>query len=67
MGRKKSVTFPKRRLIYSIFVLLCLGLASCTAVRTITNTAETKKNEDGTTLIQTKVVESYVGTKQSKI
>lgn len=65
MGRKKTVTFPKRRLIYILLVPLCLGLASCSAVRTITNTAESKTTEDGTYVIQTKITESYVGTKNN--
>ena len=65
MGRKKSVTFPKRRLIYAFLVTMCLGLASCSAVRTITNTSESKTSEDGTVVIQTKITESYVGTKNN--
>lgn len=66
MGRKKNVTLTRKRLIVTSVLLSTLLLSSCSAVRTITNTAESKSTEDGTTVIQTKIVESYVGTKDSK-
>ena len=65
MGRKRSVTFPKRRLIFSLVALCCL-LSSCEVVRTITTTSESKCVDSTNYVIQTKVVESYVGSKQNK-
>lgn len=68
MGRKRSVTFPKRRLIFSlVLALLCCLLCSCEVVRTITTTSEAKSLDSTNYVIQTKVVESYVGSKQNKI
>lgn len=66
MKRKKSITIPKRRLVFSLVVLLGLILNSCSAVRTIITSAETKTTENGNVTIQTKTTESYVGKKQGQ-
>lgn len=66
MSRKKSVTIPKRRLVFTLAILVGLTLSSCSAVRTITNTAESFEDEKGMKVIQTKIVESYVGTKEKR-
>lgn len=64
MSRKRTITIPKRRLLYSF--LVALSLTSCTAVRTIVTSAETKTTENGNVTIQTKTTESYVGKKTNQ-
>lgn len=39
------------------------GITSCTAVRTITTTAESKQVGDTSIVIQTRTIEQYTGTK----
>lgn len=63
MKRKKAITIPKRRLIYTTLLLVGVLLSSCQAVRTITTTAESKQIGDTCIVIQTKTTESYVGKK----
>lgn len=64
MARKKSVTLTRKRLVFIGAIMSALLLPSCQAVRTVTTTAETVKDGDKHTIIQTKVTESYVGKKQ---
>lgn len=58
----------KKAIIYFIGALatalgILWGMTSCTAVRTITTTAESKQVGDTSIVIQTRTVEQYTGTK----
>lgn len=61
--KKVRGTFTRTRRILTAIVACCV-LSSCQAVRTITTSAETKQLGDTCVIIQTKVIESYVGKKQ---
>lgn len=60
---KRSGTFTRTRRIALMAVLLSL-MTSCEVVRTITTTAESQKVDDKNIIIQTKTIESYVGSKK---
>lgn len=64
MKRKVRITIPKRRLIYVALLSLGISLTSCEVVRCITTTAETLQEDNKTTIIQTKTIESYTGQKK---
>lgn len=61
--KKVRGTFTRTRRILTAIVACCV-FSSCQAVRTITTSAETKQLGDTCVIIQTKVIESYVGKKQ---
>ncbi len=66
MKQKKSRgTFTRtRRICMAIMaVLMC---TSCEVTRVITTTAESKVNDDKNIIIQTKTIESYMGSKNVK-
>lgn len=61
-------TNVKKAIIYLVGALatalgLLWGMTSCTAVRTITTSAESKQIGDTSIVIQTRTIEQYTGTK----
>lgn len=60
---KRSGTFTRTRRIALVSVLLSL-MTSCEVVRTVTTTAESQQVDEKNIIIQTKTIESYVGTKK---
>lgn len=61
--KKVRGTFTRTRRIIAGAIVLSL-LTSCEVVRTITTTAESKLIDDKNVIVQTKTIESYVGTKK---
>lgn len=61
--KKIRGTFTRTRRIIAVFAAITL-LTSCEVVRTITTTAETQQVDDKNVIIQTKTIESYVGSKK---
>ena len=60
MTRKKLIKIILSVAVAALTALAgCLGLQSCTAVRTITNRSEFYQRGDTSVMIQTKTVESY--------
>ena len=60
MTRKKLIKIILSVAVAALTALAgCLGLQSCTAVRTITNRSELYQRGDTSVMIQTKTVESY--------
>lgn len=58
----------KKAIIYLVSAIatalgILFGLSSCTAVRTITTTAESKQVGDTSIVIQTRTIEQYTGIK----
>lgn len=45
-------------------IAVAFGLSSCQVQRTITSTAESYQRGDTSTIIQTKTIETYTGTKK---
>lgn len=58
---KKAVVYLVGAIATTLGILF--GLSSCTAVRTITTTAESKQVGDTSIVIQTRTIEQYTGTK----
>lgn len=58
---KKAIVYLVGAIATALGILF--GLSSCTAVRTITTTAESKQIGDTSIVIQTRTVEHYQGTK----
>ena len=58
---KKAVVYLVGAIATALGILF--GLSSCTAVRTITTSAESKQFGDTSVVIQTKTIEQYTGTK----
>lgn len=61
--KKVRGTFTRTRRIIAGAIVLSL-MTSCEVVRTITTTAESKQIDDKNIIVQTKTIESYVGTKK---
>lgn len=61
--KKVRGTFTRTRRIIAGAIVLSL-MTSCEVVRTITTTAESKRIDDKNVIVQTKTIESYVGTKK---
>lgn len=61
--KKIRGTFTRTRRFLPIIMAGVLSLSSCEVVRTITTTAESQKVDDKNVIIQTKTIESYVGSK----
>lgn len=61
--KKVRGTFTRTRRIIACAIVLSL-MTSCEVVRTITTTAESKQIDDKNVIVQTKTIESYVGTKK---
>ncbi len=61
--KKVRGTFTRTRRIIAGAIVLSL-MTSCEVVRTITTTAESKQIDDKNVIVQTKTIESYVGTKK---
>lgn len=61
--KKIRGTFTRTRRIMTATAFLLL-MTSCEVVRTITTTAECTKVDDKNVIIQTKTIESYVGSKK---
>lgn len=58
---KKAIIYIVGALATALSILW--GMTSCTAVRTITTTAESKQIGDTSIVIQTRTIEQYTGTK----
>lgn len=58
---KKAIVYLVGAIATALGILF--GLSSCTAVRTITTTAESKQVGDTSIVIQTRTVEQYTGSK----
>ena len=58
---KKAIIYLVSSLAIALSILW--GMTSCTAVRTITTTAESKQIGDTSIVIQTRTIEQYTGTK----
>lgn len=58
--KKVRGTFTRTRRIMTSLVLVTL-MTSCEVVRTITTTAECTQVDDKNVIVQTKTIESYVG------
>lgn len=58
---KKSIIYLLGALATALSILW--GMSSCTAVRTITTTAESKQVGDTSIVIQTRTIEQYTGKK----
>lgn len=59
----------KRAIVYLVSAAatalgILFGLSSCTVVRTITTSAESKQFGDTSIVIQTKTIEQYTGAKE---
>lgn len=61
--KKVRGTFTRTRRIIAGAIVLSL-MTSCEVIRTITTTAESKQIDDKNVIVQTKTIESYVGTKK---
>lgn len=61
--KKIRGTFTRTRRIIAGAIVLSL-MTSCEVVRTITTTAESKQIDDKNVIVQTKTIESYVGSKK---
>ena len=61
--KKVRGTFTRTRRIMTAIALVTL-MSSCEVVRTITTTAESTQVDDKNVIIQTKTIESYVGSKK---
>lgn len=61
--KKIRGTFTRTRRIMMALAFVSL-MTSCEVVRTITTTAESTKVDDKNLIIQTKTIESYVGSKK---
>lgn len=60
-GFKKAIIYLLGALATALGILW--GMTSCTAVRTVTTTAESKQLGDTSIVIQTRTLEQYTGTK----
>lgn len=60
-GCKKAIIYLLGALATALGILW--GMTSCSAVRTVTTTAESKQIGDSSVVIQTRTVEQYTGTK----
>lgn len=61
--KKIRGTFTRTRRIMAVCAAITL-LTSCEVVRTVTTTAETQQVDEKNVIIQTKTIESYVGSKK---
>lgn len=59
---KKAIVYLVGAIATALGILF--GLSSCTAVRTVTTTAESKQIGDTCVVIQTKTIEQYTGIKE---
>jgi cysteine synthase len=60
-SKKKAIIYLLGALATALGILW--GMTSCTAVRTITTTAESKQVGDTSIVIQTRTIEQYTGVK----
>ena len=57
---KKQFEYTAILIVLLIFILACI-LSGCNVTRTVTTTAQTIQRGDTTTVIMTKIIESYDG------